>query len=92
MINNWNGNCISSCDAVYNLTKEDMPIGALLGGMPVDFADVILIINVFAIAILLGVLYVEDIVTGWNRLIRIFNPLNMRARFRMWRTAHRLPH
>jgi hypothetical protein len=69
-----------------------MPIGALLGGMSVDFADVILIINVFAIAILLGVLYVEEIVAGWNRLIRIFNPLNMRARFRMWRTAHRLPH
>jgi hypothetical protein len=69
-----------------------MPIGALLGGMSVDFADVILIINVFAIAILLGVLYIEKIVTAWNQAIRAFNPLNMRARFRIWRTAHRLPH
>ena len=69
-----------------------MPAGALLGGMSVDFADVILIINAFAIAILMGVLYIEEIVAGWNRMIRTFNPLNMRARIRMWRTAHRLPH
>ena len=60
-----------------------MPIGALLGGMSVDFADVILIINGFAIAILLGVLYIENIVAGWNRMIRILNPLNIRARFRI---------
>ena len=69
-----------------------MPIGALLGGMSVDFADVILIINAFAIAILLGVLYIENIVAGWNRMVGKFKPLNMRARIRMWRTAHRLPH
>jgi hypothetical protein len=69
-----------------------MPSGALLGGMSVDFADVILIINLFAIAILAGVLYIENIVAGCNRFIRTFNPHNMRARFRMWRTAHKLPH
>jgi len=60
--------------------------------MPLDFADVILIINAFAIAILLGVLYVEKIVANWGRMIRNFNPLNMRARFRVWRIALRLPH
>ena len=69
-----------------------MPVGALLGGMPLDFADVILIINAFAIAILLGVLYIEDIVAGWNRATRIFNLASLRARFRIWRTAQRLPH
>jgi hypothetical protein len=60
--------------------------------MTVDFTDVILIINGFAIAMLFGVLYVEKIIAGWNRAIRKFNPLNWRARFRIWRTAHRLPH
>ena len=83
---------MGSREASYNVTREDMPNGALLGGMSVDFADVILIINAFAIAILVGVLYVEKIVAGWNRLIRTFNPLNMRARIRLWRMAHRLPH
>lgn len=69
-----------------------MPIGAFLGGMPVDFADVILTINVFAIAILLGVLYAEKIVAGWNRVAKKLNPLSVRTRFRTWRAAHRLPH
>ena len=69
-----------------------MPIGALFGGMSVDFVDVILIVNVFAIAILAGVLYIERIVAGWKRLLRTFDPHNMRKRFKTWRTAHRLPH
>jgi hypothetical protein len=83
---------MANCKGVYNLTRKDMPNGALLGGMSVDFVNLILIINVFAIAVLAGVLYAEDIVAGWNRVIKTFNPLNMRARIRMWRTAHRLPH
>jgi hypothetical protein len=69
-----------------------MPIGALLGSMPLDFADVILIINAFAIAILLGVLYLEKLVAGSNRVFRTVKSLKLRARFRMWRTALRLPH
>ncbi len=69
-----------------------MPMGVFSEGMSVDFTDVILIINAFAVAILLGVLYVEQIVAAVNRLIRTANPRNLRARFRSWRTAHRLPH
>ena len=92
MVNNWHGNCVSTCDAIYHLTREDMPIGSLLGGMPLDFADVILVINAFAIAVLLGVLYVENIVAGWSRLSGTYSPLNLRARFKIWRTAHKLPH
>ena len=67
-----------------------MPIGALFSGMPVDFADVILVINGLALTMLLGVLYVEKIVAGWNRLTGKFHPLNLRTRFSIW--WHRLPH
>ena len=41
----------------HNLNRgQKMPIGTLHEGITVDFADVLLIINVFAIAMLLGVL------------------------------------
>lgn len=68
-----------------------MPIGTLHHGIPVDFADVLLIINVFAIAMLLGVLYIDEIINGGKRLIRALNPLGWYARFRFWRTAARTP-
>jgi hypothetical protein len=66
-----------------------MPNGVLFSGMPVDFADVILIINGFAIAMLIGLLYIEKILAGWNFAMGKFHALNLRARFRIWRTAHR---
>lgn len=79
-------------DARLNATKETMPIGLLLGGMSVDFEDVLLIINAFAIVILLGVLYVEKIVAGTNRLMKALNPLTVLTRFRLWRTVHKVLH
>jgi len=69
-----------------------MPSGLLLGDMSVDFEDVILIINAFAIAILLGVLYVENIVAVTTRLIKALNPLTMLMRVRLWRTVHKVLH
>jgi len=60
--------------------------------MSVDFEDVILIINAFAIAILLGVLYIENIVAVTTRLIKALNPLTMLMRVRLWRTVHKVLH
>ena len=61
-------------------------------GLPIDFGDVILIVNVFAIAILLSVLYIEQIVTGWNRVTRALNPLHAFARLKTWLVTHKVPH
>ena len=69
-----------------------MFIGPLLGGISADFTDVLLIIDGFAITLLLGVLYVEPIIAGSSRLIQALNPLNVLARLRLWRAAHKMPH
>jgi len=52
----------------------------------------LLIISGFAITLLLGVIYVEQIIAGTSRLMKALNPLNVLARFRLWRSAHKVPH
>ena len=68
-----------------------MPIDTLHEGISVDFADVLLIINVFAIAMLLGVLYVDEIVATSKRLLHAMNPHRLYQRLRFWRAAARAP-
>ena len=68
-----------------------MPIDTLHQGISVDFADVLLIINVFAIAMLLGVLYVDEIVVAVKRLLHAMNPHSLYQRLRIWRAAARAP-
>lgn len=92
MINMWHDICSNASEPPINLAGEILLIGPLLGGISADFADVLLIINGFAITLLLGVLYVEHIVSGSSRLIQTLNPLNVLARFRLWRAAHKMPH
>ncbi len=69
-----------------------MPITELNTGIPMDFSDVILIINAFAIAILFGVLYIDQIVVGWKRLAKALNPLDALARLKTRLAAHKVPH
>lgn len=68
-----------------------MIIGPLSGGISGEFADLLLIISGFAITLLFGVIYVEQIVAGSSRLIKALNPLHVLARFRLWRAAHKMP-
>lgn len=68
-----------------------MPIETLHEGISVDFADILLIINLFAIAMLIGVLYIDEIVGGSKRTIRALNPFALYARFRFWLAAPRTP-
>jgi hypothetical protein len=58
----------------------------------VDFADVLLIINVFAIAMLFGVLYIDEIVAALRRVSHIVSPHALYVRMRFWLDAHRAPH
>lgn len=76
----------------FNLGGDILLIGPLSGGISGDFADLLLIISGFAITLLLGVLNIERIVSGSSRLIKTLNPLNVLARFRLWRSAHKIPH
>jgi hypothetical protein len=61
-------------------------------GVSMDFADVLLVINVFAIAMLLGILYIDEIARGCKRVLRALNPHGMLGRLRFWVNAHRAHH
>ena len=69
-----------------------MHFGNTTGGISVDFADVLLIMNVFAIATLLGVLYIDEIVALARRLTKRLNPhtlfVRLRFRFNQYRASH----
>lgn len=69
-----------------------MPIANLHEGISVDFADVLLIINVFAIAMLLGVLYIDEIIAASKRLLHALNLHELYLRARLWFAAARTPH
>jgi len=69
-----------------------MPVSTLHGGFSVDFADVLLIINGFAIAMLFGVLYIDEILATLKHAIRSMNPSDLIARMRVWYAAARTPH
>ena len=69
-----------------------MPVETLHEGMSVDFADVLLIINIFAISLLLGILYIDEIVVAAKRATCLMNPHNLYQRLRFWRNAARTPH
>ena len=69
-----------------------MLIGQLAGGISGDFADMLLIISGLGITLLFGVIYIEQIIAATNRLMKALNPLNVLARFRLWRSAHKVPH
>lgn len=64
-----------------------MAMGMFAGGMSVDFADVVLIINAFAIAILFGVLYIDEIASASSRVL---HALNLFSRFARMRENHRM--
>jgi hypothetical protein len=60
-------------------------------GISMDFADILLIINVFAIAVLLGILYVDEIITAFRRVSKAMNPHTLLSRVRFWFSAYRTP-
>ena len=66
-----------------------MHMGILNGGISVDFADVLLIINVFAVAMLLGVLYIDEIVVALKRVAHAMSPQALVARMRFWLEEYR---
>lgn len=68
-----------------------MPIGPIHDGISVDFADVLLIINVFAIAMLLGVLYIDEIVATLKNAATSVKSHLLALRVRYWPTASRTP-
>jgi hypothetical protein len=61
-------------------------------GISMDFADVLLVINVFAITMLFGILYVDEIARACKRLSRALNPHGMLVRLRFWFNARRASH
>jgi len=69
-----------------------MHFGTLTGGISVDFADVLLIINVFAIAMLLGVLYIDEIVVAFKRASHLLSPHALYLRMRFWLDEYRASH
>lgn len=69
-----------------------MPVETLHEGMSVDFADILLMINIFAISLLLGILYIDEIVAAAKRVSRTMNPQSLYRRLRFWRAAARTPH
>ncbi len=69
-----------------------MHMGILNGEISVDFADVLLIINVFAIAMLLGVLYIDEIVAVLKRVLHTLSPQVLIARMRFWIDEYRATH
>lgn len=69
-----------------------MPIATPQDGIPADFTDILLIINVCAIAMLIGVLYVDEIIHGGRRALRALNLPGLRTRLCFWRAAGRNPH
>ena len=68
-----------------------MPIGPVHEGISIDFADVLLIINVFAIAMLLGVLYIDEIVATLKNAVTSIKSHLLALRLRYWPTASRTP-
>jgi hypothetical protein len=68
-----------------------MPIETLHEGISVDFADVLLIINVFAIAMLFGVLYIDEIVASLKRAVTAVKVQSLALRLRFWPAASRTP-
>ena len=68
-----------------------MPIGTLHEGISVDFADVLLIITVFAIAMLFGVLYIDEIVATLKHAVTAIKTHTLALRLRYWPTASRTP-
>jgi hypothetical protein len=91
MINIRHDICVIASEPL-NLGGEILLIGPLAGGISGDFADMLLIISGSAITLLFGVIYIEQIVAGSSRLINALNPLNLLARFRLWRDAHKSAH
>ena len=91
MINIRHDICVKATEP-FSLGGENLLIGQLAGGISGDFADMLLIISGFAITLLLGVIYVEQIIAGTSRLMKALNPLNVLARFRLWRSPHKVPH
>lgn len=69
-----------------------MHFGTLTGGISMDFADVLLIINVFAIAMLLGVLYIDEIIAAFKRATRLLSPHALYQRMRFWFNTYRASH
>ena len=68
-----------------------MPIGPVHEGISIDFADVLLIVNVFAIAMLLGVLYIDEIVATLKNTLKSIKSHLLTLRLRYWPTASRTP-
>ena len=68
-----------------------MPIGPVHEGISIDFADVLLIVNVFAIAMLLGVLYIDEIVATLKSAATSIKSHLLALRLRYWPTASRTP-
>jgi len=91
MINIRHDICIKATEP-FNSGGENLLIWQLAGGISGDFADMLLIISGFAITLLVGVIYVEQIIAATSRLMKALNPLNVLARFRLWRSAHKVPH
>lgn len=69
-----------------------MHFGTLNGAISMDFADILLIVNVFAIALLLGMLYIDEIATACKRATRLLSPHALLQRMRFWVKATRASH
>jgi hypothetical protein len=91
MTNIRHDNCVNASES-FNSGGENLLIGQLAGGISGDFADMLLIISGFAITLLFGVIYIEQIIAAANRLMKALNPLKVLTRFRLWRSAHKVPH
>ena len=69
-----------------------MIIGILANEITADFDDVLAILNLVAITVLVTTLYIEEIATGFSRLLKRLNPLAWLVRLRLWLSAHKALH
>lgn len=69
-----------------------MSVLLLAGGLPPEFGDALIAIDVVALAIFFGMLYPTEIAAAARRVVSLLSPFTLLARLRLWRSANKIPH
>jgi hypothetical protein len=77
---------------LYKRSEGAMLIGISPGDISVEFGNALLALSLGAIAVILVIVYIENISAGFRRMFWLFNPRALLARFRVWWLLHRVTH
>ena len=69
-----------------------MALVALADGLPPEFGNALIAIDVVALAIFFGMLYPTQIAAAARRVISLLSPIAIFTRLRLWRSANKIPH